>query len=54
MDDYNENLGILFLILFGFSFIVIGFLINYYHLSKFKKCYDKHFNESYCVKYKKY
>ena len=55
MDDFdNDGLGYLFLILVGFSIIMIAFIISYYNLSRFKRCYDNNFVFNYCSKYKNY
>ena len=55
MDDFNnEGLGYMFIILFGFGFLILAFAVNYYDLIKFKKCYDNDFGLSYCEKYKNY
>ena len=55
MDDFNnEGLGYMFIILIGFGVLILVFLINYYDLSRFKKCYDNDFKLSYCHKYKNY
>ena len=54
MDEENDNIGILFIILIGFSFIVIAFIYDYYNLKRFKKCYDNDFKYSYCTKYRNY
>ena len=53
MDDF-ENYGYLYIILIGFGLILLFFIINFYDLSKFKKCYDNDFNFHYCEKYKNY
>lgn len=38
----------------GITFlIVIAFMIDWYDLHKFKKCYDINFQENYCQKYLK-
>lgn len=54
MDEYNENLGVLFILLIIFSIIILFFLISYFDLVRFKKCYDNNFNLNYCEKYKSY
>jgi hypothetical protein len=55
MDDFNnEGLGYLFLILFGFSLILLGIVIDYFNLYRFKKCYENNFTMYYCEKYKTY
>mgnify|MGYP003296286345 CR=1 FL=1 len=55
MDDFNnDGLGYMFIILFIFTCIIVIFLVNYYDLYRFKKCYDNDFIMSYCQKYKNY
>lgn len=54
MDDYSENIGILFIILCITSLIVLMFIISYYNLYRFKDCYDNSFKFPYCEKYKNY
>lgn len=55
MDDFNnEGLGYLFLILAGFSLIILAFVLSYVDLYKFKKCYDNDFTLKYCEKYRTY
>lgn len=48
----NKNLG--FIILLGVVLIILFFLINYYDLMRFRKCYDNDFNLSYCTRYRNY
>lgn len=48
----NKNLG--FIILLGMVLIILFFLINYYDLKRFRKCYDNDFSLSYCNRYKNY
>lgn len=54
MDDYNENIGILIIILIVAGNIMLLLGINYYQLTRFKKCYDNDFKLKYCYKYKDY
>ena len=55
MEEFNnEGLGYLFLILAGFSLVMISFIISYYNLARFKNCYDNDFIFNYCSKYKNY
>ena len=54
MDEYKEDIGYLFILLGVVGFIILFFLISYYDLVKFKKCYDNNFNLNYCEKYKSY
>lgn len=48
----NKNLG--FIILLGIVLIILFFLINYYDLIRFRKCYDNSFKLSYCNRYRNY
>lgn len=48
----NKNLG--FIILLGMVLIILFFLINYYDLMRFRKCYDNDFKLNYCTRYKNY
>lgn len=55
MDEYNnDGLGYMFIILFIFAFFVLIFMIDWYDLTRFKKCYDNDFKLKYCDKYKYY
>ena len=55
MDDYNnENLGYLFIVLCGFTLLIMAFVISYVKLARFKNCYDNNFKFPYCEKYKNY
>lgn len=55
MQEYNnENLSILFIILLGFSIILLGFIISYINLYRFRSCYNKGFEGVICEKYKNY
>lgn len=55
MEEYNnESLGILFIILLGFSIILLGFIISYINLYRFRSCYNKDFEGKICEKYKNY
>lgn len=54
MEEKNENIGYLFIILTGFSLVLFAFLLSYYDLYRFRKCYDNDFKFNYCQKYKKY
>ena len=49
MDEFNnEGLGYMFMVLIGFSLLILV-IVNYYDdLYKFKKCYDNDFSLSYC------
>lgn len=49
----KRYLGVLFMLL-GTALIVLGFLIEFYNLKQFKKCYNIEFNSTYCEKYKNY
>ena len=48
----NKNLG--YMALLGVALIILFFLINYYDLMRFRKCYDNDFKFHYCEKYKNY
>ena len=47
-----RNLG--YMALLGVVLITLFFLINYYDLMRFRKCYDNDFKLSYCNRYKNY
>lgn len=47
-----RNLG--YMALLGVTLIILFFLINYYDLMRFRKCYDNDFNLSYCTRYRDY
>lgn len=49
----DENF-IFVITLIAFLLLLLIFLINYYDLTKFKKCYDNNFNYPWCEKYKNY
>ena len=53
-NDYEENIGCLFFMLFAVGFMMLLFFVNYYNLYKFKKCYDNNFRYAYCENYKNY
>ena len=50
----KKEMDRMFIILIGFGMLILVFLINYYDLSRFKKCYDNDFRLGYCEKYKNY
>ena len=52
MDDYNENAGLLYIIIVVTGSIMILFIISYYNLYRFRECYNAHFKYNYCEKYK--
>ena len=54
MEEYNENIGCLFILLIIFGAIILLFLTSYYNLYRFKKCYDNNFIYPYCENYKNY
>ena len=54
MDDYNENIGCLFILLGICLIIFVIFTISYIRLARFKNCYDNSFKFHYCEKYKNY
>lgn len=54
MNDFDEGLGYLFLILAGFSLVILAFVLSYIDLYKFKKCYDINFQNTKCTKYLDY
>jgi len=54
MNDNNENIGYLFIILLGFTLLILSFIISYVRLARFKYCYDNNFKFNYCEKYKNY
>lgn len=54
MDDYNENVGCLFIFLIIAFVFELLFVVSWYNLHRFKECYDNDFTLSYCHKYKNY
>lgn len=54
MDEYNDKVGYLFIILSVAFIIEVLFIVNFYHLTRFKKCYDNSFKFPYCEKYQNY
>ena len=54
MDDYNENLGCLLIMLVFVGVMMLLFLVSYYNLYRFKKCYDNNFSYTWCENYKNY
>lgn len=54
MNDNNENIGYLFILLGGFTLLILSFIISYVGLARFKYCYDNNFKFNYCEKYKNY
>lgn len=54
MDDYNENMGCLYIFLiFAFIFELL-FVVSWYNLHRFKQCYDNNFKYAWCENYKNY
>lgn len=47
-----RNLG--YVIILGVVLIILFFLINYYDLMRFRKCYDNSYTYDYCNKYINY
>lgn len=55
MEEFNnEGLGYMFIILFIFTCFIVIFIVDWYDLTRFKKCYDNDFKLGYCEKYKNY
>ena len=53
MDDLYYD-AICYLIFLIICVICVWFIWNYYHLQRFKSCYDNDFKFHYCEKYKNY
>lgn len=54
MDDYNENMGCLFIFLIIAFVLELLFVAGWYNLYKFRKCYDNNFKYAWCESYKNY
>lgn len=55
MEDFNnEGLGYLFIMLIAVGIMMLLFIVSYYNLYRFKKCYDNNFSFPYCENYKNY
>ena len=55
MDDFNnEGLGYLFIMLTIVGIMMLLFIVSYYNLYRFKKCYDNNFSYKWCENYKNY
>lgn len=55
MDDFNnEGLGYLFIMLIIVGIMMLLFIVSYYNLYRFKKCYDNNFSYKWCENYKNY
>ena len=54
MDDYNENVGCLFIFLIIAFVFELLFISSWYNLYKFRKCYDNNFKYAWCESYKNY
>ena len=50
----KSEYSIILLLLCGTFLIIVGFLMEFYNLQQFKKCYYKEFKGEYCEKYKNY
>ena len=53
MEDKNYLMVVL-LMLLGITLIIVGFLIEFYNMKEFKKCYKIDFKSNCCARYINY
>lgn len=50
----DKNCRLVLILLLLTTLMIIGFLIEFYNLKQFKKCYNNNFKSKYCEKFKNY